>query len=220
MKNNILEKIRTDEVKMRSKAYFRLKVALLAVVAFLVLLTSIALCSFVIFSLHESGRSFLLDFGSRGFFLFIVLFPWTLFILDAALILLLEKLLAKFSFAYRRPTIYLIGGILVIILTLGYAIDRVTDLHASLLDRADKGELPLFGGLYEQLRDQPAPTGICRCVITSINGNVLTLRDDHPEQGVSILRTFVIPADATTSSLRVGERLFIIQGIGFEKFVQ
>src|ERR1035437_3118258 len=81
IKSQVLEKIQTGKTNMRPHFYFVLKVVTVVVVAFLTLLASSLLVSFIIFSLITSGKLFLLGFGARGFLMFFLLFPWLLLII-------------------------------------------------------------------------------------------------------------------------------------------
>ena len=60
VRKNVLEKIRTGDVHMKSGARFVVQVAVLIVVAGLVLITSSVLASYIFFSLRVSGHQFLL----------------------------------------------------------------------------------------------------------------------------------------------------------------
>ncbi len=207
--NEILNKIRCDEVRMRSKTYFKLKLFLLTTMAFLILIVSILICSFVFFSIRESGQALLLGFGSKGFYLFLVLFPWTILMLGIALLVVLECLLRQFRFGYRSPTVYLLGGIVVSVLIVSFVVDRTTAFHKTLLKRADKNALPVFGGMYEDVRRQPlSHKEVCRCEIVSLNENILTVRDDREVEG--LLRTFVLSQNTATSSLKIGDTVLVM----------
>ncbi len=63
IKLQVLDKIQSGDISMRPKYYFFLKVAAVTLVSFLVLIISSFLVSFVVFSIVQSGRLFLLGFG-------------------------------------------------------------------------------------------------------------------------------------------------------------
>src|SRR5258708_270145 len=179
IKDIILEKISKEEVVMRSKKYFILKALALAAVALAVLLLSLVICNFILFSIRLNSHDALLGFGPRGFLVFLQLFPWSYFALDILLILILEWLLRRFRFGYRRPVLYLLFGILVLTTSVGFFIARGTDIDDRLLDRADQHSLPPpFDDLLENARRAPSPeSGLCHCVITAIQGDTLTVYD-------------------------------------------
>ena len=68
--------------------------------------------------------------------------------------------------------------------------------------------------MYEGVRPPPPGSGICRCTILAIEGNVLTVEDTRPigDSGATTTLTVVLPLDsrrATTTDLAVGDVVFI-----------
>lgn len=129
---NVLEKIKTGQVKMHSKVHFALRFVLFAVLVAIVLLTSVLILSYLLFSIRISGGLFLLGFGSHGLFLFFALFPWKSLILNILCLLALDVLVKKFRFGYQYPMVYVISGSIAVILLAGFVIN-VTPLHQFLL---------------------------------------------------------------------------------------
>ena len=195
---------------MRPKIYFTLKVAALIVVALSVLVVSILLFNFILFTLRISGHESLLSFGPRGLLIFIQLFPWELLFIDIVLVTLLEWLLRQFRFGYKMPVLYLLTGIFVVTVFAGLLIDRGTRINDDLLGRADRHELPLIGEFFEHARRPPPPgSGVCRCVVTAIDGNSITVY--NADIGSSSVLTVLVPKDDpnATTSLKIGDVLFI-----------
>jgi hypothetical protein len=209
IKENILESISSGKVSMRPKIFFTLQIAALALLAFAVLSISIIIVNFIFFSIRINSEDVFLGFGPRGILAFIYFFPWTLFLLDTVLIIALESLTRRFRFGNKIPVLYLLGGLLALILIAGIVIDRGTPLNDHLLIRAgEHGLPPPFGYFYLQVRRPPPDTGFCKCTITAINGNVLTLKP--PQSSATIM--VVLPHDdprATTSALQVGDTVFV-----------
>jgi hypothetical protein len=204
----VLDKIRSQQLTMRPRLYFTLKSIALAVVAILTLLLTVSIGSFILFSIRTSYETSLLGFGPSGLLIFLQLFPWALFMLDIACIVLLEWMLRKFRFGYRSPLLYLLFGILVIILSATSVIDtgRFSD---SVLRGAHDIDIPIVGDFYESGRRPPSPgSGVCPCVVVAINGNVLTMQENIPNELPKQV-TVVLPAGAATSSIHVGQSLFI-----------
>jgi hypothetical protein len=166
IEKNVLEKIQSGEVKMHSKTFFALKVALLVIVALLVLVTSALLVSFMIFSLRVSGRLFLLGFGGRGFVAFFVTFPWFILLADILFVVLFERLLNHFKFAYRTPLVYTIGASALIIILAGFGLDKIS-IHETLFQEAVGHRLGPVGGLYTDVRLPPRQEGVFRGIVTS-----------------------------------------------------
>jgi|GEM_PF-2117768 hypothetical protein len=179
IEKNVLEKIQSGEVKMRSKTYFVLKVALLVIVALLVLVTSALLVSFMIFSLRVSGRLFLLGFGERGLMAFFVTFPWFILIADILFVILFERLLNHFKFAYRTPLVYTIGASALIIILAGFGLDRIS-FHETLFQEAAEHHLGPVGGLYTDIRLPPRQEGVFRGIVTSVATNISAMPPGWP----------------------------------------
>lgn len=210
-KDRVLEKIRSGQVHMHPRLYFALKAALLVVVTALVVVTSAVLISFILFSVRVSNHLFLLGFGARGWQVFLFLFPWKILVLDFLLVLALGWLLRHFHFGYRSPLLYVLAGAMVVSVAAGLLLN-VTPFHRALLHRADRRQLPWFGGLYENLRRPPPPgQGITRGVVTGINGNEFTLQhDDHDTDNDHGTWTVVAPPGLNLGNyLKVGDHVFV-----------
>jgi hypothetical protein len=209
LQQKILEKIRSGEVSMRPRAYFMLKMALLALVAAAIVLVSVFILNFILFSIRASSQDALLGFGPRGLVAFLAFFPWPLLILDGLLIAGAQWLLREFKFGYKLPVVYVIAGLLVATVAAAFVLDRGTGLNDALLDRYDHDELHgPFGDLYGNARRLPPGQGMCRCVITEVNGNTLTVKDLRTDAALTV----IVPSDdphATSSGLSVGDVVFI-----------
>jgi hypothetical protein len=81
----ILQKIKSDDVKMRPRVYFTIKLIILAIISIITLITTVFLFSFVLFSVRASGEMLLLGFGYRGVVIFLSLFPWKTLFLEIVL---------------------------------------------------------------------------------------------------------------------------------------
>ncbi len=205
---------------MRPRLYFTVKLVILAVIALAVLLISIFIFNFILFSIRLNSHDVFLGFGPRGFLTFLYFFPWSWLIVDLILIGGLEWLLRRFRFGYKIPILYLLAGILFATVALGFVFDRGTDWNDRMLRRAELHHPPLpfnfhaeemFEGVYRQAR-RPLPprSGICKCIIVSIEKNVLTAQDTRT--GTTTVLTIVLPLNdphATTTSLEVGDIVFI-----------
>jgi hypothetical protein len=174
---------------------------------------SIFLSSFILFTIRASGQASLLGFGPTGWQVFLVLFPWRLSILEICLIILLQHSLRSFKFGYKIPILYLFGGVFVVMIVSGFAIDK-TPLHNILLQQADKNQLPPpFGNLYEGARRLPPPRyGIFFGTLTSITGNTFIINLLNPmDSSTTTSMTVILPPGQTTIEEKVGDRI-IIQG--------
>jgi hypothetical protein len=210
MRERILEKIDTRELSMRPKIYFTLKVAALVLITLAVLVISIFIFNFILFSSRINGHESLLGFGPRGILTFLEFFPWWLLGIDIALIILLEWLLRQFRFGYKSPVLYLLLTLLVVTASTAFLIDRGTAFNDQLLDRAEHHHLPPpLNNFYGEAHHHASPdSGLCTCIITAISQNSLTLRDTMS----STTLTVILPPNdprATSTSLKVGDMVFV-----------
>lgn len=206
-----LETIRERGIRPRSKLSFALGAAALAALAAGVLALSALIVSFGLFALHESGEQFLLGFGASGVATFFALFPWALLALDLALILALDWLLRRFKFGWRLSVLNFFIILLAVSAALGFLIS-LTPLHFALRDRADRGELPLFGGFYENIRAPHEDRGVYRGVITGLSGTTFTMQstDRDNDEGGQGTYTVQVPPGVTLATIpQAGERVFV-----------
>lgn len=210
MKDAILRKINAQEFSMRPRIFFTAKLVALVVVATAVLLISVFIVNFILFSIRINSHATLLGFGLRGIEAFLLFFPWALFVLDIALIASLQWMLHWFRFGYKTPALYLLSGLVLLTLGAGFVIDEGTPVNDQFLREADEHRLPSpFGDFYGRARHLPSlDDGFCLCTIEVISGNTLVVNDTHSTTTVTVM----LPTDdlrATTSGLMVGDRVLI-----------
>jgi hypothetical protein len=143
----VLEKIKSGRVKMRPKAHFVLKTALVALGFILIILFLLYLISFIVFTLRMSGIWFAPGFGFYGIKIFLFSLPWLLILIAIILIIVLEILVKYFSFAYRRPILYSILGIIALVFLGSFVINQ-TKIHPCLFQKAQERNLPVAGKFY------------------------------------------------------------------------
>lgn len=147
LQNIILEKIKNNKARMRPKWYFILSAALIAAGLILATLALLYLASFILFILRQTGIWFLPTFGLRGIGALLISFPWLLVLVGIVFVILLEALVRRYSFAWRKPLLYSLLGIIIFV-TFASLIVSKTSLHEGLFKRARRGELPFAGSLY------------------------------------------------------------------------
>jgi hypothetical protein len=181
IKERILEKIKSNQVKMRPKIYFLLKtVFIIAGVIFFLFLTAF-LVSFIHFHLRVSGLWYLPSFGLRVFGIYLRSLPWLLILSILFLILILEILSKKFSFVWKRPLIYSLLAIVFIII-LGTFIFEKISIHQRLLLEAQTGKMPPpFSPIYQRF-GMPRFKDFHRGVIEKITEDGFLLRELSGEQ--------------------------------------
>lgn len=149
----VLNKINSGDIKMTPRIYFILRAALLVFFVFTLTLFIIYIISFILFSLRASGLWFLPRFGLFGIKIFFSSLPWFLILLAVIVVIILEVLAKHFSFIYRRPVVYSLLGIVIIVLAISFLIDK-TPFHPDLFRMIKDRPLPIVSHFY---RDFGAP---------------------------------------------------------------
>lgn len=210
LKDRIMADIREGRVTMRPKIFFVLKLALLVGLAVATVAVSAFIVNFILFSIHINSHDTLLQFGPRGWQAFVMFFPWHLLLLDMLLVFGLTRLVRHFRFGYQLPALYVLGGLIGLTLLAGAALEGRTPLNERLDEMRERGLPPPIGGMYRGARMMPPPgSGVCRCTILAIDGNVLVVQDTR--RSTTTLRVLLPLNDlrATTTGLKVGDRIFI-----------
>ncbi len=136
--DELLTKIREGELRMHSRAWYRLERAVVGAVLVLTLGIAIFILSLLLFRFRVGAV--------RDWF---ALFPWGLVLVEFGLLLLGEWLVRRFPFGYRRSIIYIIGLIAAIIIVASVLIDQVTDLHEQLRHETEAREWPVLLFFYQ-----------------------------------------------------------------------
>jgi len=176
----ILEKIKSHQIKMRPKFYFVLKGILVMAAILIVGVFILFLISFIGFHLRASGVWYLPGFGLRALGPYFRLFPWILIIGSLILIVILEILVRRYSFAWRWPAFYSLLIIILIACIGGFLIEKSL-LHPELFWQAKKGNLPfLIAPLYREF-GAPKFKDVHRGVVENVTENGFLLRKANDE---------------------------------------
>ena len=202
----VLAAIDTGKVAMRPRVFFTLKLIAVAGVGVLVLLLSIVLINFILFTIRVSGHDTLLFFGPRGLWVFLLHFPWFLLALDIGAVILLSRLMRHFQFGYRTPVVYVLLGLALVSVLVGATLDRGTPLNDVLFEEARENRLPPpIGGLYTGMqRGWEVREGMCHCEVIGVEGDTLTVSDVRDGESVY---TVQLPPEGGEFS--VGDELMI-----------
>lgn len=228
IRDGVLRAIAEHKVAMRPAAFFTVEFILIALVSLLVLVLTVGLAGFIFFALRVNGHDSLLAFGPHGVLTFLFVFPWVLFLIDIALLLVLQTLIRRYAFGYKKPIFVVLGVLFVAGGASAFILDRETSLHDQLLERSHRGGLPPpFGDAYGRARG-PAPheQGIYRGVVSDIHesGFMMThddLDDEQNEQALQVL----LPKGQSSSAFSVGDHVYVygtelnrvITAIGIQK---
>lgn len=180
IKDNVLKAISSGESTMKPKWHFMVKASLLLIGIVFLILALLYLTSFIFFTLHQTGIWFVPGFGFRGVGIFFTSLPWILILVAALFIILLETLVKKYPFGYKKPLLYSVAGVVIIIVAGGILVER-TSLHRGLFERARNGGLPVGGGFYRQFGQQRPPDNLAVGVVTEIIQNGYNIENQHGE---------------------------------------
>jgi len=201
----VAAKIKSGEIKMKPKFYFAFKIFLLAAGLFLLTFAALFLVSFIMFYLRVNG---IFASPAANFWGLRVLFsslPWVLILLVVLLIATSEIFAKHFSFVYRKPVLYSVLAIILIILVGGFIIDR-TNFHLNLFLKARSGNLIFAGPIYRDF-GMPEPRGLHYGVVTEIIENGLKITNPRGKQ-------MKVTIDSKTrlpdKEINVGDALFIM----------
>ncbi len=151
IKKDIIDKIKKGELKKRPKIYFALRTAFVILATILLFVISIFSVSFIFYILRESNIRFLPMFGRPGLLIFFLLFPWTHVLVALVFTFIIGWLLRRYSFAYRKPLLYL-PVIIIALITLASIALHIISFHERFSRFARKNDVPVFGQFYRAYR--------------------------------------------------------------------
>lgn len=205
----VLKRIEVGEVKMKSRTYFAFKVGILFVLIFFTFLTSVALLSYLLFSLKTGGSLFLLGFGTKGVYKFLLMLPWFLLCLNAVLLFFLDYLLKRFKFGYNSPFIYLFLGTLFFVTIFSYFIN-FTSLHRMVMHRAMEEGLPIGNRFYSEIRRSNKAQGIIRGEVVSIGDDFIIIKHMQYDRDGGTEEKIMIQNGANLDNfIKVGDEVFV-----------
>src|SRR3989344_3888327 len=171
IKGRVLDAINEGRITMRPRWSFILRIMLAASGVVILLLALFYLASFVIFILHQTGAWFIPGFGARGLYIFLISLPWLVIILALVFVVILEVLVRHFAFAYRRPLLYSISGIVAAVFIGGFIV-AATPLQPRLFRYAEEGRLPVAGRFYRQMGRAPMRHIHIGTIASTTDGNL------------------------------------------------
>jgi hypothetical protein len=144
----ILAGIQSGSIKMRPRWYFILKTTLTMVGIVILIFLVVYLLSLIVFVERQSGAGFVSAFGPRGWARFLITLPWKLILFSLLFMGLLEILVRRYAFAYRRPLMYSAVCIIVLVVAGGLVVVS-TRFHERFAGFAERQKLPLAPGFYK-----------------------------------------------------------------------
>ncbi|MFZ2523183.1 MAG: hypothetical protein WAW92_02240 [Minisyncoccia bacterium] len=181
---SVLSKIEQGEIKMTPKLYFVAKAGALIFVAFAIFVISSILVSFIIFSLLNRGDLFLLSFGTKGIYKFILLFPWYLLSVGAFLLVLLDYLLRRFKYGYNSPLAYLFLATLVFVTLFSFLIN-FTSFHLRLEKYVKANNIRFVRDMYGNALRSHREKGVIKGVVSFVGDNYIVVSSSGSDLGLS-----------------------------------
>lgn len=169
IKDKLLKDIEAGKVKMKPRWQFVSRAVLWVLGLVLATLTLLYLASFIIFILAQTGVWFIPGFGLRAIGPFFASLPWLLLLIAVVFLILMEMLVKRYSFGYRKPLLYSVAGIIIFVLIGGFAIAQ-TPFHRGLFEQANNNRLPIAGGLYREFGMRP-PHNLEIGIVSEVRAN-------------------------------------------------
>lgn len=169
----ILDRIKRGEIVMRPRWHFVLKATLAGAGVLILVLTLFYVVSFVFFALRSSGVFFVPAFGPRGLAEFLFSFPWFLLTLSVVFLACLEVLVRNYSFAYKKPLLYSLLGIAVVVGAGSVAVSEI-GFHDQMSRFVHDRRTPLVDPFYRYVEE--GAVRIHPCVIISVTRSGYTAR--------------------------------------------
>ncbi len=175
LKQNILDKIKKEEVKMTSKQFFFMKSLTLLTTSIFFLLVAVYILAYVIFLFVDNGLAYIPLFSESGVVDFIVEVPWTLVILGLLSVFLFSITSKTFYKIYRKPFLTFFFSILMIIV-LSHLILVETGGMKYLKEEAYRQKLHLVPSKFLEFRSSQTGSLIVGYVVSTTSESII-LRD-------------------------------------------
>lgn len=196
MMNKIMNIIKQENISMRSRYYFVARSSMWALAAVLVFASIVYLLSLIFFIWNDHALGTIALFGSKGIGLMLFSMPWMLILATIALVITLELLAAKFSFVYKRPLVYSLLILLVVLIAVSSLVAR-TAMH----DR-------IAGPMHRHYAEQRYKENMYIGIIVSVRDNSATLKTRSGATiHVNITNSTRIPRHF---ELKTGEKVMVI----------
>jgi hypothetical protein len=175
LKQNILDRIKKDDVKMTSRQYFILKWFTLFVTSTFFLFVSFYLFAYIVFIFVDNGLVYIPLSTFDGLVSFIVEIPWTLVVLGILSVFLFSITSKTFYRIYRKPFLTFFFSILAIIV-LSHLIFVETGTMKLLKEKAYEEKIQLVPEKFLQFRESQTGNLFVGYVVSTTSNSVI-IRD-------------------------------------------
>ncbi len=189
MRQGIMDAIKKGNVQMRPRWHFVLLSSLAALGVFIVLLVLLYIVSLSLFFLRDSGALIAPSFGGRGWFSLLRSVPWLLVLFSLVFIVILEVLVRRYAFVYRKPLLLSVALIFLIVLGGGFAIAE-TSFHRQMEFSAMHHQLPMVLAFpYGTPFRMPPPPDVYHGIILATTTTGFIINDENGAGTTTILLT-------------------------------
>lgn len=191
LNKEILSQIKEGKVEMKSRWFFLLRTILGVLGVFILSLCLVFLVSFILFGLRKSGVALAPGFGPQGFILFAMSLPWMLILITVAFLAVLEILIRKYSFVYKKPILYSLIGVFGITTLITLLLPSFA-FHNSIFRayKPDKGgEMTPVGRFYRGF-GMPRSPDLIRGVVMDYSTGTLLIKTDEGVTSSVIISEF------------------------------
>lgn len=192
----IIDKIGNDKIKMKNKAYFIFRSVVLVLTIVFVSLISLFFASLIIFTLRASGLLLLPPLGLRGLKMFLFSFPWIMAILILLLMFSLSILAKKYKFVYKKPLLYSVLGIVIIVLIGGFVCAEFS-FHDKIFEYKERS--PIISFFYEEKEIKDLYVGL----VVEVGNNNFVLQTKN---GSKLIIISNITVEINDPVMVIGER--------------
>jgi succinate dehydrogenase hydrophobic anchor subunit len=172
---NILNKIKSDEVKMTSKQFFLMKWLTLMVTSVFFLFLAFYIFAYVTFLFIDNGLMSIPLSAQGGLFEFLVEIPWTLVVLGLVSIFLFSITSKTFYKIYRKPFLTFFFLILIIIM-ISHIIFVESGIMRYVKQEAYEMHVQLVPTKFLDFRDSQTGTLFVGYVVSTTSNSVI-IRD-------------------------------------------
>lgn len=213
IKNNILDRIKKEEIKMTPRQFFFMKSLTMFVTSVFFLILATYVFAYVIFLFIDNGIIYIPIFSESGLINFIVEIPWTLVFLGLLSIFLFSITSKTFYKIYRKPFLTFFFTILAIII-ISQLIIVQTGTMKFLKEEAYKDHIQLVPNKFLEFRSsQTGSIFVGYVVATTSNSIIIRDRQNNSvellNENTIDLNTFLIGQLINAYGERRGQQFFV-----------
>ncbi len=180
LEKNIMDKIKTGQIKLKSKYVFLAEKLGLETAFALSIVLSALLFNLILFYMKETDNLQYLSFGKMGILAFLESFPYSLVVAFIVLIVLAGYLITKSDVSYKKPFGYFAISLIVFVMFFGGILT-----YTQIAEQIEKGNHPFNKFLMKgslEMRDK----GIAG-IVFEIGENYLVVETPHGLRNIDLI---------------------------------